>query len=162
MAPQRIGLIVASIVIVDTYILTNVLDVPGFNQQRAEVLTELRGELNSDALLFLPFAAIIETGNHIAQLPDGRVRRQTAQTFVTQVEQAIRGDAPWQTLNFPTIEVTTVWLGEFPDAATRQIGMGDLSILKEWERLCDRHPGYRVRIWSLDGGLTGYDRPAHT
>jgi len=38
-------------------------------------------------------------------------------------------------------------------------GMGDLSIIKEWERQCALNKARRVFIWSLDGNdLCAYDR----
>ena len=36
--------------------------------------------------------------------------------------------------------------------------MVDLSIVKEWDRACRRHPHRRVFIWALDQHLTSYDR----
>jgi len=40
----------------------------------------------------------------------------------------------------------------------REVGMGDLSIVKAWESACAKHPQHRVSIWSLDQDLAGYDR----
>ena len=40
----------------------------------------------------------------------------------------------------------------------RGAGMGDLSIVKAWERTCTQHPHRRVTIWSHDQDLAGYDR----
>ncbi len=59
-------------------------------------------------ILFLPMAAIIETGRHIAHLADGRQRYRYAQDFVVQIKQALDGDAPWQPTNFPKKE-TILW-----------------------------------------------------
>jgi len=39
----------------------------------------------------------------------------------------------------------------------RTVGMGDLSIIKEWEEAKKRTPYLRVFIWSLDNDLRGYD-----
>ena len=73
----------SSIVLVDTSVLLNVLDVPGRNQQRESVLDELGAFIEAEDLLFIPMAAIIETGNHIAHMDgDGRLRRQAAERFV--------------------------------------------------------------------------------
>ena len=36
--------------------------------------------------------------------------------------------------------------------------MSDFSIVKAWEFECTRQPTWRVRIWSLDQYLQGYDR----
>jgi hypothetical protein len=39
----------------------------------------------------------------------------------------------------------------------RGAGMGDLSIIKEWEKFKRKIPDHRVFIWSLDSHLQGYD-----
>ena len=36
--------------------------------------------------------------------------------------------------------------------------MSDLSIIRAWKIECSRHPTRRIRIWSLDQHLQGYDR----
>ena len=36
--------------------------------------------------------------------------------------------------------------------------MSDLSIIEAWKAACTRHPNWRVRVWSFDGDLQGYDR----
>ena len=56
----------SDIVIVDTSVLLNVLDVPAFNQDRAEVFERFGELLDADANFLLPMAAIFETGDHIA------------------------------------------------------------------------------------------------
>ena len=61
----------SGIVIVDTSVFLNVLDVPGFNQDREADLARFRELIEAGANLLLPIAAIFEAGNHIAQLADG-------------------------------------------------------------------------------------------
>ena len=149
----------SDIVLVDTSVLLNVLDVPGRNQNRNAVLDELSFLVDATDHLFIPMAAIIEVGNHIAHMAgDGRLRRQAAQRFVALVRDALGGIAPWRPMNFPSDEELLTWLVDFPDCAMRQMGMGDLSIQKEWTELCYRHPMTRVRIWALDGHLAECDR----
>ena len=48
-------------------------------------------------------------------------------------------------------------MADFPDSAMRRISIGDLSIIKAWERTRIQNHGRRVRIWSLDQHLVGYD-----
>ena len=48
--------------------------------------------------------------------------------------------------------------GGLSDYAMRGPDMSDLSIIKAWEVACAHHPRRRVRIWSLDQDLQGYDR----
>lgn len=148
----------SAVILVDTSVFLNVLDVPGFNQDRSDVLTTLQAYLETKANLLLLMAAVFEAGNHIAQLPDGRNRRSAAERFVYQLTRALDGDAPWVPTPLPNRDQLRAWLPIFPDSATRGEGLGDLSIIKEWTAACTRHPDRRVRIWSLDKHLTGYDR----
>lgn len=149
----------AEVILIDTCILLNVLDIPGFNQDRAAVFDELTLLTQADGItLLLPFAAIIETGNHIAHVADGQLRRQASERFCREVGSAIDGQAPWRPARAFDLDELRLWLPEVPDYAMREVGLGDLSIVKEWEETCGLHPTLRVRIWSLDGGLQGYDR----
>ena len=147
-----------AIVIVDSSILLNILNVPGRNQHRAEVLFDLELMIEAGDHLFIPMAAIVEVGNHIAQLPDGTLRRSSADRFVNELRKAVADDAPWKPINFPSNEEVLGWLDAFPDSATKGIGMGDLSIRKEWEACCGRYALSRVRVWTLDNDLAGLDR----
>jgi hypothetical protein len=149
----------SSIVLVDTSVLLNVLNVPGRNQDYEAVLSELGELIEAGVLLFIPMAAIIETGNHIAHMGgDGRLRRQAAERFVGVIDDALKDKAPWKPMNFPDAVHLLGWLGEFPDSAMRKVGMGDLSIKKEWEQLCSKYPMSRVRVWSVDEDLKDLDQ----
>lgn len=148
----------SAIVLVDTSILLNVLDVPGFNQSREEVLNGFRQHIQNSDHLLLPMAAIIETGNHVAHVAHGQARRLSAQRFVREMHKALQGEAPWKPTHFPDNAQVLRWLDAFVDLAVREIGFGDLSIIKEWERTCQLYPMSRVLIWSLDRHLRGYER----
>jgi len=148
-----------TIVLVDTSVFCNLLDVPGFHQQREEAFATLKSYLKDRASLLLPLAAIYETGNHIAHVGDGDLRRTTAKRFCKQVREAISGEAPWTTTPLPDAQQLESWLAEFPDCAMRGVGIADLSIIKEFERQCALHYSRRVRIWSYNPRhLAGYDR----
>jgi hypothetical protein len=151
----------SAVVLVDTSVLLNVLDVPAFNQHREGILEQFERFVQEGSYLLLPMAAIFEAGNHISQLADGRLRRAHAERFVTAVRQAIDGNAPWQPLRIAGLKEIGTWMDEFADHAMRELGMGDLSIIKEWQAARVRHPHLRVMIWSLDAKLAAYDhRPA--
>jgi hypothetical protein len=146
-----------TVVLVDTSIFLNVLDVPGRNQQRLIVLRELQQRLEATQELLLPIAAIIETGNHIGHLPDGRLRRQAAERFVVEVRKALDGTAPWVPARPITRDDIADWLEGFPDHAMAERGLGDVSIIAEWERQRQLSQGRRrIEIWSLDEHLQGY------
>lgn len=77
---------------IDTSLFLNIVNVPGRNQQREEVMRELK-ELLKDSkanALILPFATIIETGNHIAHCSDGNERRKAAQRFCEFIEKRLK------------------------------------------------------------------------
>ena len=148
----------SGIVIVDTSVFLNVLDVPGFNQDREADLARFRELIDAGANLLLPIAAIFEAGNHIAQLADGQQRRRYAEAFRDRVREALAGQAPWTPIRLPDDRELADWLHDFPDSAMRGAGMGDLSIVKAWERTRTQHPARRVTIWSHDRHLAGYDR----
>ena len=152
-----------SIGLVDTSVFCEIVPVPGRSQHRAAILEALEDYIQAKVTLLLPIATILETGNHIAHISDGRRRRATAERFVELVQQAlgnVDGPAPW-TVPQPllTPEDLQRYLNELPDHAMREVGLGDLSIIKEYERQCQLHQMRRVFIWSLDRHLSAYDRP---
>ncbi len=150
----------SAIVIVDSSVLLNIIDVPGRNQRRAEVLDRLAALIDSEDHLFIPMAAIVEVGNHIAHVANGTQRRAAAERFVKEVRSALADEAPWKPINFPSNQEVLSWLDAFPDSATKRVGMGDLSIRQEWESCCRQYSMSRVWVWTLDGDLAGLDRPA--
>lgn len=154
------------IVLLDTVVYLNILDVPGRNQNREEILAEFGLRIENGDNFLLPMASIWETGNHIAHLPDGNLRRQFAEKLVRDVRDALNGASPYQPTYFPDREVFMEWLTYFPgyaqrnksDKKTREgVSLSDLSIIKEWAQTRDRHPMSRVLIWSLDSDLSSYD-----
>lgn len=156
----------SDIVLLDTSVYVNVLDVPGRNQQRNEVFNHFGLRANNGDHFLLPMATIWETGNHISRLSTGALRRQYALLLAQSVEAALNGDVPFRTTYFPDSSVFAQWLNAFPDFAQRNkspekttegISLSDLSIIKEWEQTCDRHAMSRVLIWSLDRDLAAYD-----
>lgn len=159
----------SDIVLLDTSIYLNVLNVPGRNQQREDVFNyfELRAESGDHFLL--PMATIWETGNHISRLSTGTLRRQHSLQLAENVQAALNGEAPFRTTYFPDSSVFAQWLNAFPDFAQRNkspekttegVSLSDLSIIKEWEQARDRHSMSRVLIWSLDSDLAAYDTGA--
>lgn len=159
----------SDIVLLDTTIYLNVLDVPGRNQQRDEIFNGFRERVCNGDYFLLPLATIWETGNHISRLSSGKLRRQYALQLAENVQSALNGEAPYRTTYFPDRSIFAQWLQAFPDFAQRNkspekitegVSLSDLSIIKEWELTRDRHPELRVLIWSLDRDLAAYDTGA--
>lgn len=148
-----------TICLVDTSILTNMLRIPGKSDDHEKIKAELeRLATDRSVVLLLPFAAIVETGNHTAQAGDGRQKRACAKRFVEQITKALDGQAPWTVTPMPAPDEVRGWLARFPDEAMRGLGIADLSIVMEWERQLAQARGRRVYIWSLDAHLQGRDR----
>ena len=148
-----------SIALIDTSVFCNVIPVPGRDQARTAVLVQFERLITARTTLLLPMAAVLETGNHIAHMREGgHLRRTAARNFCKLVSDAIDGIAPWVPTPFWEVEILQEWLREFPGHALQGRGMGDLSIVKEWERECSIHRERRVFIWSLDAHLSSYDR----
>jgi hypothetical protein len=157
----------SAIVLLDTSIYLNVLDVEGWNQDRDAVLNVFAQRVKSGDSFLLPMATIWETGNHIADLTDGRQRLRFAKNLVDDVGNAIKGDTPYRPTHFPEREEFLAWLEAFPEYAQRSksvkkiregVSLANLLVIKEWERTCTLHSMSRVLIWSLDSDLSSYDR----
>lgn len=118
--------------IIDTSVFLNVLDVPQFNQERVTILQELKDRIKNEDTFLLPFASIIETGNHIAKINNGNQRRKFAQKFSEEVRKSLEGESPWRPLEFPKPEDVKQWLGDFPDSAQQEKGLADHLIINQW------------------------------
>ncbi len=147
-----------SICLVDTSVFCELLAVPNFAASPEEFARELRTRAQNGDRFLLPMTTILETGNHIGQLPDGRVRRMIAAQFVDSVRKALEGAIPFVVTPLPGAASLLEWLDHFPDWAGRGSGFGDLSIVKDWERQCVLNPMRRVYVWSKDAHLMAHDR----
>lgn len=147
-----------AICLIDTSIFVEVLNVPQKANQHQLILQLLAEKIKANESLFLPMATILETGNHIAQNGDGNQRRACAVKFVQQVQKALKGESPFKPIRFLQQDDLPQWLMEFPDSAMRGSGLGDLSIIHDWQKLCTQNQGRCVYIWSLDDHLKNYSQ----
>lgn len=156
----------SAIILLDTSVYLNVLDVPGFNQNRSSILESFERSIGAGDYFLLPLATVWETGNHIAKLSTGQTRRRYAEKLVDEIAKAFQGTTPYRVTHFPNRDEFLCWLREFPEFVMRSkspkkqqagISLADLSLVKEWERTCELNPMTRVRIWSLDEDLACYD-----
>lgn len=152
------------IVIVDTSVFLNILDVPGRNQDRESTLDALANHVQNGDHLYLPVPCIIETGNHIARLKKGHDRYQFAQAFVAAVTEALEERAPWKAV--PAIEDSELpfsellrWLVGFPLSAKQEISLTDLTVKDLFDSFCRKFSMSYVGVWALDGHLSGHQRP---
>ena len=154
----------SSICLIDTSIFLEFLNIPHYNQNRDAILQEFFEYSQSGCTFLLPMATILETGNHIAQNGDGRMRRKSAENFVKEVKSAFAGEAPWSATQFPQTTEILEWIDLFPDLAGRNkapnkqegTSFGDLSIIEEFNKACKLFSMSEVFIWSLDQDLKNY------
>jgi superfamily I DNA/RNA helicase len=154
----------SSICLIDTSIFLELLNIPKYNQNRDAILQNFLEYSQLGCTFLLPMATILETGNHIAQNGDGRIRRQSAANFVKEVKSAFAGEAPWSPTEFPQTTEILEWIDQFPDLAGRNkapdkqegTSFGDLSIIEEFHKACKRFSMSEVFIWSLDQDLKHY------
>lgn len=149
---------------VDTSVLCNLLKIPGKCQDHAKVVEEYQAKREArDCDLLLPVTAIIETGNHIAQLADGRQRRTCAELFAAMLRAVVKGDAPWalNEVEWGGAHLQALIQGgrtgsTLVEHASNGLGCGDLNILIERDRYLDRTSGVEATIWTLDELLSCY------
>lgn len=144
---------------IDTSILLNILDIPNMNSHRSVVLQDFQQLIQDDnQVLILPLATIIETGNHIAHIANGQVRRQKAALMAEYLMNTAAGEAPWQYYG-EELEIDDLLqlAKDFPDSAMQGTGIGDLSIIRAYEKYKQNVPAIgNIMIWSVDAHLAGF------
>lgn len=144
---------------IDTSILVNILGLPHMCQDRKDVIARFDEYCTKRYILILPLATIIETGNHIAQIADGNIRRQKAEKMKEYLIRTIEGEAPW-TYNNSEIEKSALCsiANTFPNAASQGMGIGDLSILEAYRKYRKQYGRYvDVYVWTLDQHLKAHE-----
>ena len=81
----------SAICLVDTSIFMEILNVPGKASDHKEAIRILRSKIDNKETIFLPMATILESGNHIAQIRNGKERRSSAENFFHYVQKALEG-----------------------------------------------------------------------
>ena len=149
---------------IDTSVLVNILDIPGMNQDREMVLNEYEVLiLESGNTFILPLATIIETGNHIAHINDGSMRRIKGIEFADMLMKIANDESPWKFFEDEVSQDEIRVIAErLPQSVTYSSGTGDLSIISAFEKYRDNTPaiGY-IRIWSMDSHLQHYEQEMH-
>lgn len=143
---------------IDTSVMTNMLEIPGRCKDVKSVQEELKKVIKAKEVLILPIATIIETGNHIAHIDNGNIRRTIAQKFGEYLRKTAEGEAPWQLYGVELDKEGLLYLADhIEENAIREIGIGDVSIIRAYEQYRDTVPGIgRIMIWSTDTHLQGY------
>lgn len=142
---------------VDTSVLTELLNVPGLNERHEEINSEYLQLSKNGDIFVLPVAVLVETGNHIAHISDGRMRYQIADVFASLVKGALDGKNSWNVVPEIPPDVLQTILDQIPAQAQREAGFGDVSIIEQFNDYWkNRQPIGEMRIWALDKHLLGY------
>ena len=164
-------------VFVDTSVLVNLLDVPHMNGDHERLLEEFEVLVDEGADLVIPTAAVVEVGNHLAQVGDRERRRSLAGTFTRWLSDPdlpfVVGLGGWDREFLDALldgedqdQVRDPLLRPRPslvDCVADQVGSGDASILLEFARFrgrVDVASARPMRLWTLDRALRTYaERP---
>ncbi len=143
---------------IDTSIMTNLLNIPNKNEQHTEIKLEFEESVKAGDDLILPISTIIETGNHIAHVDDGRLRRKIAERFSEYLRKTADKNPPWTLYGIDITKHDLIDLAnDFPEKAMIKMGIGDLSIIHFYKKNKDEIPSIgRIMIWSTDSHLSGY------
>lgn len=143
---------------IDTSVMLNLLEVPGRCADVKEIQEQLKKSLADKDILIVPIATIIETGNHIAHINDGNIRRKIAGKFGEYLRKTAEEEAPWQFYGVSMNKEELLYLaGHVEEFAIREMGIGDVSIVYAYERYINEMPAIgNIMIWSTDIHLKGY------
>lgn len=147
-----------TVCIIDTTIVVELLGVPGLSGDHDACVTAFEERVEAKETFLLPLPVLFETGNHVAQIPDGNRRREWGERFLAFAKPALAGETPFVATPSPSIQEVALWLEDFADYAMREVGLVDRALIDLFERQKAMMRGSRdVYIWSLDHALLAYD-----
>ena len=73
---------------IDTSIVMNLLEIPNMCAEAAVVKDEFKTAVEAEETMILPMSTIIESGNHIAHIADGTIRRTKADRKSTRLNSS--------------------------------------------------------------------------
>ena len=143
---------------IDTSVMLNLLEVPHMCEDVQKVKEQWKRTLEAGDILIMPAATIIETGNHIAHIANGNKRREIAGRFGEFLRKTANGEAPWQLYGVKNTNEELLYLADnIEEFATREIGIGDMSIVYAYHHYIEETPAVgSIMIWSMDSHLQGY------
>lgn len=126
---------------IDTSVMLNLLEVPNMCNDKLLVKQQWKDCLEAKDNLIMPIATIIETGNHIAHIPNGNVRRAIAGRFGEFLRKTAEGEAPWQLYGVKDMKDELMYMAShIEEYATREVGIGDMSIIYAYEHYIEENP----------------------
>ncbi len=143
---------------IDTSIMLNLLEVPDRCDDKELVKQEWKEVLQRKETLIMPIATIIETGNHIAHISDGTVRRTVTMKFAEFLKKTADSKAPWTLYGNGLEKEEIKYIAEHLIKFTQiKMGIGDMTIIYAYEKFLKEEPAIgTIMIWSTDKHLSSY------
>ena len=155
------------VIILDTSILCVWLGIPGMDRiekkgeapiVRADVEAKLQTEIDEGARIVLPFASVIECGNHITQIKGADPKRYIDE-FADFILKSIEGQEPWDIFTNQTNlfdeENFKKLVEKWRELSMSGISMGDASIIQIAQHYDSKN--FTVEIYTGDDGLKAYE-----
>ena len=145
--------------VIDTSYLCELFAVPHYSTKKdiVEVRRRFEEAIKAERRLYVSLPAIFELAGHIADVPDGGLRRKLSEELRDTVVSSICEYFPWNLV--PALEMNTVkkLINGFVDHS-REKGMSlvDTTLIDEAKRLRQttyRGQAWRVHIWTKDQRL---------
>ncbi len=144
----------------DTSIIMNLLEIPDKCEDAENVKKDFQTAIANGEILVLPISTIVESGNHIAHIANGNIRREKALKFQEFLIKTANEEAPWSLYGVELTKEDILILAEqFPEKALYfEMGIGDMSIIRFYEKYKSTMPAIgKIMIWSTDIHLQGYE-----
>ena len=150
---------VTPVYVIDTSYLCELFAVPHYSTKKdiVEVKRRFKEAIKAGRRLYVSLPAIFELAGHIADVPDGGLRRKLSEELRDTVVSSICENFPWNLV--PALEMNTVeeLINGFVDHS-REKGMSlvDTTLIDEAARLSQttyRGQAWRVHIWTKDKRL---------
>lgn len=152
------------VLVIDTSIFCVLLEIPGKEYcgtdsdkwTKKRIDKKINDEKENKSTLILPFATIIETGNHIAN--SNRERRKYALLLAEIIRKCTNKEEPWAAFYEQSHIEANKWLEDlaekWPDYVSEKISLGDFTIKQVADFYSEA--GYEVEILTGDNQLKTY------
>ncbi len=144
-----------AVFVIDTSYLLELFSVPGYSTKKAveEIKNRFEKAFENKSRLYVPLPCIYELANHIADVPDGEIRKKLAQIIYDTVQTSVETNNPWNITPSTGLENLPDLLKKYTEEfVIQQISLTDTSVIQEAKRLKKKYSDsrYTVHIWTKD------------
>ena len=145
------------IYVIDTSYLLELYKVPGFSTPSSytKIKDKFKSAIENAFQLHVPFPCILEFGNHIADVKNGKARKTLGEQFSKAIKSSIEESSPW--IISPLDERLFVQKCELFSNVflPHRLSLTDTFVIQEAKRLKDKYKSfkYSVHIWTKDENM---------